>query len=72
VSVTIDLTSQEIAQLKQLTQQSGDTEAVNHAVREFLRIAHLRQLKSVSGKVEFDDPSTQLELLELEESPFPQ
>jgi hypothetical protein len=72
VSVTIELTSQEILQLKQLTRQTGDSEAVNQAVREFLRMAHLRQLKSASGKVDFVDPSVQLESLEIDECPFPE
>jgi Arc/MetJ family transcription regulator len=72
VSVTIDLTNQEISQLKQLTQLSGDTEAVSQAVREYLRLTRLRELKGVSGKVEFEDPSARLDALELSERPFPQ
>jgi Arc/MetJ family transcription regulator len=71
MSVTIELTSQEIAQLMQITRASGDIEAVSHAVREFLRLSGLRELKTVSGKIEFEDRSTELETLELSEAPFP-
>jgi hypothetical protein len=72
MSVTIELTTQEIAQIKQLTQQAEDSQAVSRAVREFLRISRLRELKSASGKVEFEDPSVRLESLELGECPLPQ
>lgn len=71
MSVSIDLTTQEITQLKQLTRATGDSEAVRQAVLEFLRLAHLRELKSVSGKVDFEDRSDELEALELSEAPFP-
>lgn len=71
MSVTIDLTIQEIAQLKQITRTTGDIEAVSQAVREFLRLSRLRELKAVSGTVDFEDRSEELESLELSESPFP-
>ena len=72
MSITIDLTQQELVQLRQITQQTGDTEAVSQAVRDFLRHSRLRELKSVSGKVEFADPSANLESLEIAECPFPE
>ena len=71
MSVTISLTNQEIAQIRQITQQTSDSDAVSAAVREFLRTSRLRELKAVSGKVEFDDNWQQLESLEIGESPFP-
>ena len=71
MSVTIELTSREMAQLRQITRASGDIEAVSQAVREFLRQSRLRELKTVSGKVEFEDCAAELELLELSEAPFP-
>ena len=42
------------------------------AAREFLRVSQLRELKAVSGKVEFDPNWERLESLELGEMGFPQ
>ena len=66
MSITIELTSQEIAQIKQITQLHGDSEAVIQAVREFLRISRLRKLKAASGKLDFEDRSASLEASELD------
>jgi Arc/MetJ family transcription regulator len=66
--ITIEFTSQEIAQIKQITQLHTDSEAVTQAAREFLRISRLRELKAASGKLDFEDQSTSLEALELDKS----
>jgi Arc/MetJ family transcription regulator len=71
VSVTIDLTAQEIAALKQLTKLENDAEAVSKAAREYLRLHRLRELKAASGKVEFDLNWQELEELELGELDLP-
>jgi|ABSQ01.1.fsa_nt_gi Arc/MetJ family transcription regulator len=71
MGVTVTLSTDELAQVKQLTQIDSDSEAVGHAVREFLRLYQLRQLQSVSGHVDFVDQSEQLESLELGEIGFP-
>lgn len=71
MTITIDLDENELTQLRELTQQERDSDAVVSATREYLRIAHLKQLKSVSGKVDFKDQSEHLEALELAEAPFP-
>jgi len=82
MSITVELTSQEIDQLKQITRLNSDSEAVSKAVREFLRLRRLCELKSVSGRVEFEDNWQALETfednwqaletLELGETQFPQ
>jgi hypothetical protein len=72
VSITIDLTAQEVAALKQITKVENDAEAVATAAREFLRVSRLRELKAASGKVEFEANWRELEELELDESGFPQ
>jgi hypothetical protein len=72
MSITIDMPAQEIAALKQLTRLDNDAEAVVQAAREFLRLSRLRELKAVSGKVEFEARWQELEELELDESPLPQ
>lgn len=71
MSLTIDLTSEEVAEVKQITRMHDDTAAVTKAVREYLRLSRLRELKAVSGKVDFADESPQLESLELGEIDFP-
>jgi hypothetical protein len=72
MSITIEIPAQELAALKQLTQRDSDAEAIIQAAREFLRLSRLRELKAVSGKVEFDSNWQQLEALELNETCFPE
>jgi hypothetical protein len=72
MSITVEMTAQEIAALKQFTKLENEAEAVVTAAREFLRLSRLRELKAVSGKVEFRANWQELEELELEESGFPQ
>lgn len=71
MSITIELTTNEIAQIKQLTKIGDDSEAVMKAVREFLRFSRLRELKAASGKVEFEENWQELEELELHECDLP-
>jgi hypothetical protein len=72
VSITIEMAAQEIAAIKQITKLENDAEAVMKAAREFLRLSRLRELKAISGKVEFDDNWEEWEELELGETDFPQ
>jgi hypothetical protein len=72
VSINIELTTQEVAALKQATKLENDAEAIVKAAREFLRLRRLLELKAVSGKVQFDDSWQELERIELDESGFPQ
>jgi hypothetical protein len=55
MGVTVTLSSEELAQVRQLTEIDSGSEAVDRAAREFLRLCQLRQLQSVSGHVENDD-----------------
>jgi len=66
------MTAQEIATLKQITRTDNDTEAITRAVRDFLRLNGLRELKAVSGKVDFEATWKVQEALELGETGFPQ
>jgi hypothetical protein len=72
MTINIELPAQEIAALKQLTKLDNDAEAVIKAAREYLRLSRLRELKAVSGKVEFEANWQELEELELGECGFPQ
>jgi hypothetical protein len=71
VSITIELTAQEIVALKQLTKLDNESEALLKAAREFVRLSRLRELKAVSGKVAFDANDREWEELELTEVGFP-
>jgi hypothetical protein len=62
--VRIELTADELALIKQATNQNDETAAVTEAAKKFLRISQLRQLKSASGKVEFIMTCQELESLE--------
>lgn len=67
MSVTINLSSDELAQIKRFTEIDNENDAVTKAAREFLRVAHLRELKAMSGKVDYQDVSEAMEALELRE-----
>ena len=53
MSLVVDLTSEELKQIKQFTHIDDDAAAVSLAAREYLRMIRLRVLKAVSGIVEF-------------------
>lgn len=72
MSVTVHLNHDEIAQIKEFTRLDDEAEAVSKAAREFLRMAGLRQLKTASGKIDFEDNWRELESLELSETQPPQ
>lgn len=72
MSISIEMSLQEIAALKQVTKLDNDADAVTKAAREFLRISRLRELKAASGKVDFTSNWQELENLELREMEFPQ
>jgi Arc/MetJ family transcription regulator len=67
MSVTINLSAEEVAQIKRATDMDDEKEAVAKAAREFLRVAELRELKAASGKVDYTPVEEQMEALELRE-----
>ena len=72
MSITIEMSAQDMAAIKQLTRLDNDAEAIVKAAREFLRLTSLRELKTASGKVDFDVNWQELENLEFNESSLPQ
>ncbi len=72
MNLGISLSAEEIRQLRDVTDAANDAEAVSKAAREYLRLVRLRELKAVSGKVDYDDNWKELESLEIENTPFPQ
>jgi metal-responsive CopG/Arc/MetJ family transcriptional regulator len=58
---SIELSEQELAELRDLTQQSDSMEAVRVAMRDYIRYARRMRLKQLSGQVEMTDNWRQLE-----------
>jgi hypothetical protein len=52
MSISVELTQDELAQLQQITKLPIPADAVSQAAREFLRLS---ELKAVSGKVDFEN-----------------
>ena len=69
MSITINLSPNEVAQIKRFTELQNENEAVAKAALEFLRLMQLRELKAVSGKVDYSDVGDALEAMELGEAP---
>jgi hypothetical protein len=57
----VDLTPQELAELKTLTGKQDDAAAVHEAVTEYVRFARRMGLKALSGQVEMEDNWSGLE-----------
>jgi hypothetical protein len=72
MTIPVELNSDELRQLKELTKLDNDAAAVGQAARDYLRLRRLRELKGVSGKVDFDETWQELESLESGEINFPQ
>ncbi len=72
LKIAIDMPAEEVAAIKQLTRLDDDTAAIVRAAREFLRLTRLRELKSASGKVDFEVDWEKLEELESAESSLPE
>jgi Asp-tRNA(Asn)/Glu-tRNA(Gln) amidotransferase C subunit len=67
MSVTINLSSDEVAKIKRFTQLDSESEAVAKAAREFLRVVQLRELKAATGTVDYQGVEEDMEALELRE-----
>jgi hypothetical protein len=64
----IDISDQELAELKAFTKEAEPTAAVRSAMTEYLRLARRLQLKSLSGQIAMDDNWQALEAAELRKS----
>lgn len=58
---SIELSEQELAELRDLTEQSDSMEAIRVAMRDYIRYARRMRLKQLSGQVEMIDNWPQLE-----------
>jgi hypothetical protein len=63
---TIQLSEQELADLKELTKQNDPEAAVRAAMQDYLRYARRMQLKQLSGQVQMQDNWQELEDAELD------
>ena len=62
---SIELSEQELAELRDLTKQSDSMEAIRVAMRDYIRYARRMRLKQLSGQVEMIDNWRQLEESEI-------
>ncbi len=67
MSVTVNLSAEEVAQIKRFTDLENEGEAVTKAAREYLRVIQLRELKAASGNVDYGELGQEMEALELRE-----
>jgi metal-responsive CopG/Arc/MetJ family transcriptional regulator len=58
---SIELSEQELAELRDLTEQNDSGEAIRVAMRDYIRYARRMRLKQLSGQVEMIDNWRQLE-----------
>lgn len=65
MTTVVDLTAEEIADLKELTQQSDVAAAVRAATVAYLRQARRQRLKTLSGRVQMQQNWDELEDTEL-------
>lgn len=72
MTINIEIPPQDLAALKRLTKLQDDAEAIVWATREVLRLNRLKELKSVSGKVDYEANWQKYEELETGESKFPE
>lgn len=55
MNVALNLTEDELRELRRHTKVADDAAAVSVATREFLRICRGRELTPIAGKVDFDE-----------------
>lgn len=55
MSIVVDLSEQELAELRALTNESADAAAVRSAMTEYVRYARRMRLKALSGQVQMED-----------------
>jgi hypothetical protein len=61
MSTVVDLSEQELAELKALTRQTDAAAAVRTAMTEYVRYVRRQRLKELSGEVQMEDSWAELE-----------
>ena len=67
MTTIVDLTDQELAELKTLTNQADAAAAVRCATAEYLRFARRKRLKELPGRVEMEEDWRVFEAAEMKE-----
>lgn len=67
MTTVVELTDNELTELKHATRQTEPSAAVRAAMQEYLRHVRRMQLKELSGKVKMDDNWRDLEAAELKD-----
>lgn len=65
MATVVDLSEQELADLKAFTNQNDDAAAVRSAMTAYLRSARRMQLKALTGRVQMEENWAELEAAEL-------
>lgn len=55
MNLALNLTAQELAEIRQRTSASDDADGVTKAAREFLRICRARELTSRAADLDYDE-----------------
>ncbi len=55
MNLALNLTAQELAEIRQRTSESDDADAVTRAAKEFLRISRARELTSMAKDLDYDE-----------------
>jgi hypothetical protein len=55
MNLALNLTDEELLELRRQTKVTDDADAVSRAAREFLRICRARELTSIAGTVDYDE-----------------
>ncbi len=65
---TLDLSDELIKELMRITRSKTKTDAIEQAIKDFIRRKKIEDLKSLSGKIEITSNWRSLRELELDES----
>jgi len=65
MATSIEFSEQELAELRELTDQNDSAEAIRVAVHDYVRYARRMRLKQLSGQLEMLDNWRQLEQAEI-------
>jgi hypothetical protein len=55
MNIALDLTEQELSEIRLRTDASDDAEAVCRAAREYLRVCQARELTAMAAELDYDE-----------------
>lgn len=65
MSVNVEISQNDLAEIQEITGIDDDAECIIAAIKEFIRIRRLRELKFASGRVEYEERLNELDQLDL-------